>query len=639
MGKNREDSVLINIDQYSNMKGKGIKIALLDSGLNRNHSRIDTSKIVNYFHLRYKEIEKEIIISSDIDDKIGHGTAVYKIIESLVPEAEITIIKIFEDELTIDQTAFESIMQYIDNNFKFDIINLSLGVTECESSNNLYDICKRITDKGTMIVSAFDNLGGVSFPAAFDNIIGVDISYSCNKKCDFEYVSNSFINIRAKGALQRVYWTNPEYIMAGGSSFACGYVTAYVAKFMQKGVCTFEDVMKEFQAIAIKKYMADEVNHSDHYQVQKLNIKKAVIFPFNKEMHALIRYSDMLDFEIIDVYDLRLSGRVGAKTSRILQNAMLYKDYTIKNINDMDWESFDTIVIGHTDELLTLVREEDFKDKLIFEALDRNKNIYSFDDLEYLSERFKVMGKKANVYWPQVENKYPASNRFGKLYTSTKPILGVFGTQSKQGKYTLQLYLRKRFLQDGYSLGEIGTEPNALLFGMDYVYHNGYNTNIRSSIEESVYSLNNMMWDLSEKDTDIILVGSQSGIVPYNTSNTQCYTFIHQIFLQATRPDAVLLCFNYYDEINFIKRTVNTIEGLIDCKVIGLVCFPMKFSDNWGGIVGGKERITKEEEDKIKKEVSKELERPVFILGNEEDMNLTYECCIDYFSTENSNAN
>lgn len=623
---------MIDLDLYNNIKGKGIKIAIIDSGLNINHSKIDSNKITNGYHLKYDEISDNIIISSDINDSIGHGTAIYKIIETLVPDAEITIIKIFDNELTINQTAFEKIMQYIVNNFEFHVINLSLGVVECESTDNLYSVCNNITEKGTIIVSAFDNLGAISFPAAFDNVIGVDISYSCNKKWDFEYISNSIINIKAKGALQRVYWTDPEYIMAGGSSFACGYVTAYVVKFMQQGIYKFCDILNEFKSIAIKKHI-DNTSLPNNCNIQRIQIKKAIIFPFNKEMHALVRYSDMLNFEIVDVYDMRLSGRVGAKTSGILQNTLLHKDYIIKNINDLDWDSFDTLILGHTEELLTLVREEEFKDKLILQALDKNKQIYSFDDLEYLSDHIKAHQKEKNIYWPQVDNKYPIANRFGKLYSSTKPILGVCGTQSRQGKCTLQLYLRKQFLKDGYNIGQIGTEPNALLFGMDYVYHNGYKTNIKASIEESVYALNNMIWDISEKDVDLIIVGSQAGIVPYNTYNTQNYSFIHQIFLQAVRPDAVLLCFNYYDEISFIKRTVNVIEGLVDCKVIGLVCFPMKFGDNWAGIVGAKERITKDEEYKIKYEVSKALDRPVYILGNAEDMNAAYECCTNYFSS------
>jgi len=46
---------------------------------------------------------------------------------------------------------------------------------------------------------------------------------------------------------------------------------------------------------------------------------------------------------------------------------------------------------------------------------------------------------------------------FGKLYKNDIPILGIFGTRSKQGKWSLQMELRKRLLADGYVVGLLGT--------------------------------------------------------------------------------------------------------------------------------------------------------------------------------------
>ena len=40
-------------------------------------------------------------------------------------------------------------------------------------------------------------------------------------------------------------------------------------------------------------------------------IKKAIVFPFNKEMHSLARFSDLLNFEILDFYDTKFSGNMG----------------------------------------------------------------------------------------------------------------------------------------------------------------------------------------------------------------------------------------------------------------------------------------------------------------------------------------
>jgi hypothetical protein len=43
----------------------------------------------------------------------------------------------------------------------------------CEDRESLYTACKSLTNKGIILVSAFDNAGSLSFPAAFPNVIGV----------------------------------------------------------------------------------------------------------------------------------------------------------------------------------------------------------------------------------------------------------------------------------------------------------------------------------------------------------------------------------------------------------------------------------------------------------------------------------
>lgn len=50
---------------------------------------------------------------------------------------------------------------------------------------------------------------------------------------------------------------------------------------------------------------------------------------------------------------------------------------------------------------------------------------------------------------------------------TSKPIVAICGTSSKQGKFHIQLELRKRFQSNGYKLFQTSTEPTGYLFGMD----------------------------------------------------------------------------------------------------------------------------------------------------------------------------
>lgn len=90
----------------------------------------------------------------------------------------------------------------------------------------MYNICKKLTDKGVILVSAFDNSGTISYPAAFENVIGVISGPNCKKSSDFEYMDDTVVNVGAKGGIQRIAWKEPNYILMGGNSFACAYVTA-----------------------------------------------------------------------------------------------------------------------------------------------------------------------------------------------------------------------------------------------------------------------------------------------------------------------------------------------------------------------------------------------------------------------------
>lgn len=59
-------------------------------------------------------------------------------------------------------------------------------------------------------------------------------------------------------------------------------------------------------------------------------IKKAALFPFNKEMHSILRFEDKLDFEITDVYDTKYSLRVGKNTNKEVKSDS--SGHIIKNI-------------------------------------------------------------------------------------------------------------------------------------------------------------------------------------------------------------------------------------------------------------------------------------------------------------------
>lgn len=589
-----------------------MNIAIIDSGTK------DYENITKGYNFRVKG-DNEIIIENNFHDTYGHGTAVYSIIKKNNEECNYYIFKVIDQNDTIDEKIICTALEYIFNNLDIDIINMSLGTVSL-SDDRMYNICKRLYDKGVILVSAFDNEGAISYPAAFDCVIGVDGSDLCRKVDDFIFYEDKILNVAAKGGMQRVKWCEPDNIIGKGSSFACAHATNKIVNIYKNGIKSFEEILEYFKSIAIQIIAYEEKEE----KVFEYKIDRAVIFPFNKEMHNFVRYPELLDFKVMEVYDTKYSSNVGRKTTDVMIDKSV-KEYCIKNIDDIKWDLFDTLVIGHTEKLLSYIGKENIVDSLIKEAINRGKNIYSFDRID------KAEYKNDNIYFPVVIDKYLPPLREGKLFYINKPVLGIFGTSSKQGKFTLQLELRKRLIDEGYQVGQLGTEPNALLFGLDCVYPVGYNRMVCLDEEEQIRYLNYKMNEIADGN-DLIIVGSQSGTVPYEYKNTSYYTYEQVNFLMATNPDAVVLCINYYDEINYIRRSINVIEQLGECKVLGLVVFPMIPEQTWKGMYGKRRKIRGTEAEEIKTMIIRSTGKNAYILGDSNDMKELMNKIIGFFS-------
>lgn len=591
-----------------------IRIIAIDSGVRYDHPAFKGDSLTGF------QVTNGLK-NDDYFDCYGHGTAVYGILRKCCDIADIINVKIPEIQNGIEPSSLIATLQYIRDYEQADIINLSLGIEVCENTAELKAIIDDLCNKGIIIVSAFSNSGSFSYPARFDNVIGVRAGLCCRKANDFEFVEDTIVNIGAKGGTQRLCWLDPDYIMLAGNSFACAHVTVQVARFMSEGDESFSEILERFKSISQKQYQA----HEHKYCRAPFRIHKAAVFPFNKEMHALFRFSSLLNFEIVHAYDTKYSARVGASSAYLLKESKAL-DLEIENIDLIEWADFDTLILGHTNELAALTGQTDVKESLFQQAQLLNKNVYSFDPVpekwKYYTEQF---------YFPHISSNHVPSSRFGMLHRCSRPVVGVFGTSSKQGKFTLQLALRERFKKLGYCVGQIGTEPNSELFGMDVTFPIGYNSTVDIKATEIVVLLNYYINDLCNAQKDIIIVGSQSGTIPYDIGNLQHYTFAQGDFLLGTLPDAVILCVNPYDDFSYIAKTRDYIEAITNAKVIALVVFPMDIKHDWSALYGQKEKLSDEAFEVVAKRLRNIFHIPVYCLGNDRHVESVVNDIIDFF--------
>lgn len=187
------------------------------------------------------------------------------------------------------------------------------------------------------------------------------------------------------------------------------------------------------------------------------------------------------------------------------------------------------------------------------------------------------------------------------------------------------------FLENGYIVGQIGTEPSSQLFGMDYVYPMGFNNSVYIDSHDSVRYINECINRLCPKNCDIIITGSQTSVLPFDVANVGMFPLKQFVFLMGSQPDAVVMCVNPYDDLSYIRRSIGFIESSVDCKVIALVVYPMNIKNDWTMMYNQKEVLSDVDYRNLKNALGGEFSMPVYRLGEHGDTVSLYNDIIHFF--------
>ena len=109
----------------------------------------------------------------------------------------------------------------------------------------------------------------------------------------------------------------------------------------------------------------------------------------------------------------------------------------------------------------------------------------------------------------------------------------------------------------------------------------GYENNIKIDSFDCIRTLNSFIHEIDKNEPDLIIVGGQSQTIPYSTGNLSFYPPFQHEFLLGTEPDAVILCINPHDEIDYIKRTVDYLQSFFNSKVIAFSLYPKSNYNKW----------------------------------------------------------
>ena len=308
---------------FSGLTGAGIRIGVIDSGFNVGHKNVHVLNGTSFCNGDQ---------DSNYKDMIGHGTACIGVIHSKAPNAEFLPVKIFESELiTTMDILCKAIYWCVEHHCH--IINLSLGTLDESNSDILKKACDFAHKHQTFIVAATSNDGQPSIPASFPNVFGV-AGGKVNGKFDYFYDPHEKIQFVARGDRQRLNWLEGKQIFMGGSSFAAPHISGLIALLIEKyGGITFNNLTEILKMHSLSQcpelvdsstYAMSGMSHSDVSirDIDKANapgwIEEAVIFPYNKEMHGLVRFQELLPFRIARVADVVGKRTIGKDCGEVI---------------------------------------------------------------------------------------------------------------------------------------------------------------------------------------------------------------------------------------------------------------------------------------------------------------------------------
>jgi hypothetical protein len=204
-----------------------MNIAIIDSGINPNHSHVQS--VAGGVGISLDE-KGGLQFSADYSDTLGHGTAIAGVIREKVPTANLYAIKIFHERLTASiQSLLTAIGWAVEHEMK--IIHLSLGTTLCQYKKDLEDLCQQALRLGSIVVAAARGPDDHIYPASLETVIGAYWEPECQKDV-LQYHAERRIDFGAYGC-PRPLPGLPQRLNLQGHSFAAAHVTAHTAKLLE----------------------------------------------------------------------------------------------------------------------------------------------------------------------------------------------------------------------------------------------------------------------------------------------------------------------------------------------------------------------------------------------------------------------
>jgi subtilisin family serine protease len=222
---------------WSNSSGKGVKVAVIDSGIDAEHAAIN--RVDGYVAIS-EGPDGLIYDTQPHRDLFGHGTACAGIIRALAPECELYSVRVLGTTLSGQGLVFAAGLRWAIEQ-GMHVCNLSLSTAKKEFFSVLHELTDLAYFQNIALVSAANNLPVPSYPSVYSSVISVG-SHEIQDPYHFYYNPQPPAEFGALGIDVRVPWLNGGWMQTTGNSFAAPHITGIVAKILGKhpGLTVFQ---------------------------------------------------------------------------------------------------------------------------------------------------------------------------------------------------------------------------------------------------------------------------------------------------------------------------------------------------------------------------------------------------------------
>jgi len=237
---------------WGKSKGKGMKIAILDTGCDTTHPDLQ-ERIIGGYNFTDDDNSNPDIYT----DYNGHGTHVAGTIAAVenangvvgaAPESSLLIVKVLNGQGSGQYDWIANGIHYaIEQNV--DIISMSLGGPDDVQA--LHDAVKRAVDNQILVVCAAGNEGDgrdtteeLGYPAAYNEVISVGSVDFTRSSSEFSN-SNREVDLAAPGENILSTYLNGQYARLSGTSMAAPHVTGGLALIKAIAVQEFDRQLTE----------------------------------------------------------------------------------------------------------------------------------------------------------------------------------------------------------------------------------------------------------------------------------------------------------------------------------------------------------------------------------------------------------